>query len=674
MYWVDILVIAIYFFVVLAVGVWSSVKAKRDSVSGFFLASRNTPWFLVAFSLFASNVGSSMFIGLAGAGASSGIGMAVFELNAIFVLLLMGWICLPVFMAAGVFTMPEYMQKRFGGQRIRIYLSILYLFLCIFTKISADLYAGAVFIKQAFDWDLYISVVALLLISAIFTIAGGLNAVIMTDFVQTLLIVGGATGLMILSFEKVGGYSQLIQKYKETHPNKSYVGYDINNESCSKIPDDYMHIIREPSDPVVPWPGTTFGLTIISVWHWCFDQVFVQRLLCAKNISHAKAGCVVAGYLKILPMFLVVFPGMAARILFTDEVACSSPEMCEVICGSRNGCTNIAYSLLVVRLMPAGASGLMLAVMMAALVTSLTSVFNSSSTLFAIDIWNRFRPRATEIEVLVVGRVFIVVHMAISIAWIPIVKQAHGSQLFHYTQSVSSYLSPPVCAIFILALLWERINEIGAFFGLMAGFILGMIRFIMDFFFIPPPCGDGKSDLRPFFVSKIHYLHFAIILFVVTAITATAVSLLTKPINKKHLYRLTFSTRCSTQVRAEINLPISTLSQSVLQGSHITEEKEDTSISLKTTEMKSLSHKKSQSEPGGTSKFRLPWWKRGVMFICGINLDHKSAQTKSWHLSSQEQIVEAEKFLSERPLWKKVCNVNGIVLFCVGVFLYTFFA
>ncbi|XP_076367629.1 sodium/glucose cotransporter 4-like isoform X2 [Tachypleus tridentatus] len=638
MYWEDILVIAIYFFAVLAVGVWSSVKAKRDSVSGFFLASRNMPWVLVAFSLFASNVGSSMFIGLAGAGASSGIGMAVFEFNAIFVLLLMGWICLPVFMAAGVFTMPEYMQKRFGGQRIRIYLSILYLFLCIFTKISADLYAGAVFIKQAFDWDLYISVVALLLISAIFTITGGLNAVIMTDFVQTILIVGGATGLMILSFEKVGGYSQLIQKYKETHPNKSYVGYDINNESCSKVSDDYMHIIREPSDPVVPWPGTTFGLTIISVWHWCFDQVFVQRLLCAKNISHAKAGCVVAGYLKILPMFLVVFPGMAARILFT------------------------------------GASGLMLAVMMAALVTSLTSVFNSSSTLFAIDIWNKIRPRATEIEVLVVGRVFIVVHMAISIAWIPIVKQAHSSQLFHYTQSVSSYLSPPVCAIFILALLWERINEIGAFFGLMAGFILGMIRFIMDFFFIPPPCGDGKPDLRPFFVSKIHYLHFAIILFVVTAITATVVSLLTKPINKKHLYRLTFSTRHSTQVRAEIDLPIITLSQSVLQGPHITEEKQDTSTSLKTTEMKSLSHKKSRSEPGGTSKFRLPWWKRGVVFICGINLNHKSAQTKSWHLSSQEQIVEAEKFLSERPLWKKVCNVNGIVLFCVGVFLYTFFA
>ncbi|XP_022246282.1 sodium/glucose cotransporter 4-like isoform X2 [Limulus polyphemus] len=612
--------------------------------------------------------------GLAGAGASSGIGMAVFELNAIFVLLIMGWIFLPVFMAAGVFTMPEYMQRRFGGQRIRIYLSVLYLFLCIFTKISADLYAGAVFIKQAFDWDLYISVVTLLLISAMFTITGGLKAVIMTDFVQTLLIVGGATGLMILSFQKVGGYSQLIHKYLQAHPNKSFVGYDINNESCSKVPDDYMHILREPTDPVVPWPGTIFGLTIISVWHWCFDQVFVQRVLSAKNVSHAKAGCVMAGYLKILPMFLIVFPGMAARILFTDEVACSSPEVCEVICGSRNGCTNIAYSLLVIRLMPTGASGLMLAVMMAALVTSLTSVFNSSSTLFAIDIWNRFRPRATEIEVLVVGRVFIIVHMAISIAWIPIVEQAHGSQLFHYTQSVSSYLSPPVCAIFILALLWERINEIGAFSGLMAGFILGMARFIMDFFFIPPPCGDGKPDLRPFFVSKIHYLHFAIILFVVSAVTATTVSLLTKPIDKKYLYGLTFGTRRSTQVRADINLSIISLSQSGLQGPHITEEKQDTPISLETTEMKFSSHKEFQSGPGGTSKSGLPWWKRVVIFMCGVNLNREPTETKSWHLSPQEQIVEAEKFLLERCLWQKVCNVNGIVLFCVGVFLYTFFA
>ncbi|GFU52894.1 hypothetical protein NPIL_363712 [Nephila pilipes] len=413
----------------------------------------------VGASLFASNIGSGHFIGLTGSGASSGIGIAGFELNAMFVVLILGWFFVPVYMASGVYTMPEYLRKRFGGQRIRIYLSVLALLLYIFTKISSDLYAGAIFINQSIKLDLYGSVFCLLAIAALFTIAGGLSAVIWTDFAQTVLMLIGATGLAVMSIAKVGGYSELVQNFKDIIVNDSYVGYNSKNESCSAVPENYMNLLRAPYDSELPWTGMVFGLTINAIWYWCSDQVIVQRALSAKDLSHAKGGCILAGYLKLLPLFLLVFPGMAARILFPNEIACSDPMKCKEICGSELGCTNIAYPKLVLELMPAGARGLMISVMLAALMSSLTSIFNSSSTIFTIDIWTRVRKEASETELLVVGRVFVLLLVAVSIVWIPIVEASQNSQLFHYIQSVTSFLAPPVCAVYILAITFERVNE-----------------------------------------------------------------------------------------------------------------------------------------------------------------------------------------------------------------------
>merc|ERR1712227_69128 len=563
----DIVVIVGYFLAGLVVGLISSWRSKRDSVDGYFLASRSMNWIPVGASLFASNIGSGHFIGLAGSGAASGIGIATFEMNAIFILMLLGWVFVPVYMAAGVFTMPEYLRARFGGQRIRVFLSILALLLYVFTKISADLYAGALFIKLALDLQgdtgLYLSVLALLAIAAIFTIGGGLSAVIWTDFVQTILMIIGAVWLMIMSFTEVGGYEQLIDKYLESVPDSEYVSTyndsvtgEMRSCGASAVDEDKFMRFFRPADVGsgdLPWTGVLTGMTISSIWYWCADRVIVQRTLSAKNISHAKAGCILASLLKFLPLFLLVFPGMAARVLFTNEVACSDPDQCDRICNSRTGCTNIAYVKLVLQLMPQGARGLMLAVMMAALMSSLTSIFNSSSTIFTMDIWTRIRSKPSDTELLVVGRTFVIFLVAVSIAWMPIISNFKSSQLFVYIQAISNFLSPQVAAVFLLGIFWQRTNEQGAFWGLMFGFILGIIRFALEFGYSKPSCGSLIQDTRPefvkTFVDDIHYLHYGAVLFVVTGAVTIIISLMTKPIPEEKLYRLTFWNRKSTEVR-----------------------------------------------------------------------------------------------------------------------------
>ncbi|XP_067119196.1 sodium/glucose cotransporter 1-like [Centruroides vittatus] len=529
LYWEDILMLVLFFVLVLVVGFWSSYKYTNDSVGSYFLANRSMHWFPIGASLFASNIGSGHFIGLASAGARFGIGMATFELNALYIILILGWLFLPVYMASGIYTMPEYLRKRFGGRRIGIYLSTLTLFLYIFTKISADLYAGAIFIKQTIKLDLYGSILVLLVISALFTISGGLTAVMWTDSVQTVLMVNGAFILMLLTFEKVGGYKELMEKYPKSKPGSDYVRYDINNRSCSALSLYYDHLLRPASDPNLPWPGVTFGSMIPAVWYWCTDQVIVQRVLSAKNITHARGGCIFACYIKLSTLFLLVLPGMAARVLYPDIVGCSKPEKCQEECGNKNGCTNIAYPLLILNLMPAGARGMMMFVLLAALMSSLTSIFNSSSTIFTMDIWATFRKQPTQMELLIVGRIFVLILVGISIAWIPII-QTSQIELFHYIQSISSYLSPPVCAIYLLAILWPRINEKGAFWGLVAGFVIGMIRFVLELNSTVPPCLDKLPDPTSNIISKINYLHFGIILFVIVCIITIAVSLSTEAI------------------------------------------------------------------------------------------------------------------------------------------------
>ncbi|XP_044303929.1 sodium/glucose cotransporter 2 isoform X2 [Varanus komodoensis] len=530
-------------------------RTNRGTVGGYFLAGRNMVWWPIGASLFASNIGSGHFVGLAGMGAVNGLAVAVFEWNALFFVLLLGWLFVPVYLTAEVITMPQYLKKRFGGRRIRLYLSVISLFMYIFTKISVDMFSGAVFIQQALGWNIYVAVIALLVITTIYTVTGGLAALMYTDTVQTFVMISGAFVLMGFAFDKVGGYQGVFEKYMDAIPRRTVSPtpalYNIS-ASCYLPREDSFHMMRDAFVSDLPWPAVILGLSMNSIWYWCSDQVIVQRCLAGKNLTHVKAGCILCGYLKLLPMFLMVMPGMISRILYPDEVACVIPEECKQICGTEVGCSNIAYPKLVVSLMPSGLRGLMLAVMLAALMSSLASIFNSSSTLFTMDIYNHLRPQARDKELLIVGRVWILLLVGISIGWIPVVQAAQGGQLFDYIQSISSYLAPPIAAIFLLGVFIKRVNEQGAFWGLVGGLAIGLARMIPEFIYGTGSCLFPSSCPR--LICGVHYLYFAVIVFSTTAAIAMGISLCTSPIPDKHLHRLVFSLRHSKEQRIDLDM------------------------------------------------------------------------------------------------------------------------
>ncbi|XP_037589492.1 sodium/glucose cotransporter 5 isoform X1 [Cebus imitator] len=547
----DIIVITVYFALNVAVGIWSSCRASRNTVNGYFLAGRDMTWWPIGASLFASSEGSGLFIGLAGSGAAGGVAVAGFEWNATYVLLALAWVFVPIYISSEIVTLPEYIQKRYGGQRIRVYLSVLSLLMSVFTKISLDLYAGALFVHICLGWNFYLSTVLTLAITALYTIAGGLAAVIYTDALQTLIMVVGAIILTVKAFDQIGGYGELEAAYARAIPSRT-----IANTTCHLPRADAMHMFRDPHTGDLPWTGMTFGLTIMATWYWCTDQVIVQRSLSARDLNHAKAGSILASYLKMLPMVLIIMPGMISRALFpgahiygerhqvsvsrADDVGCVVPSECLRACGAEVGCSNIAYPKLVMELMPIGLRGLMIAVMLAALMSSLTSIFNSSSTLFTMDIWRRLRPRSGERELLLVGRLVIVALIGVSVAWIPVLQGSNSGQLFIYMQSVTSSLAPPLTAVFVLGIFWRRANEQGAFWGLIAGLVVGATRLVLEFLNPAPPCGE--PDTRPAILGSMHYLHFAVALFTLSGAVVVVGSLLTPPPQGGQIENLTWWT------------------------------------------------------------------------------------------------------------------------------------
>ncbi|XP_071343451.1 sodium/glucose cotransporter 4 [Trachinotus anak] len=627
---VDITVVVVYFVFVMVVGIWSSVRANRSTVGGYFLAGRSMTWWPIGASLMSSNVGSGLFIGLAGTGAAGGIAVGGFEWNAAWVLVALGWIFIPVYISADVVTMPEYLAKRFGGQRIRIYMSVLSLILYIFTKISTDIFSGALFIQVSLGWDLYLSTGILLLVTAAYTVAGGLTAVIYTDALQTVIMVGGAFALMFIAFSKVGWYEGLVNSYMSAVPSVT-----VANTTCHLPRSDAFRMFRDPVSGDIPWPGLVFGLTVLATWVWCTDQVIVQRSLSAKSLSHAKGGSVLGGYLKLLPMFFIVMPGMISRALFPDEIGCVDPAVCQSVCGAAVGCSNIAYPKLVIELMPMGLRGLMLAVMLAALMSSLTSIFNSSSTLFTLDLYHKARPKASERELMIVGRVFILLLVCVSLLWIPIIQTANSGQLFDYIQSVTSFLAPPITAVFLMAIFWPRANEQGAFWGLMAGLVVGLIRMVLEFSYSAPAC--GQPDHRPAIVADVHYLYFALILLALTCLIIAAVSLATAPIPKESLHRLTWWSRHSQEPRIDLTPP------------QITSDPVNSDVS-------SDSNRPPDS-----------WWRRAALWFCGLTGPNSGSAPPVTETSGLNS-------LQENPLWRRVCNLNALLLLTVNVFLWGYFA
>nr|XP_044988733.1 solute carrier family 5 member 4-like isoform X2 [Jaculus jaculus] len=618
------------------------LKTNRSTVGGFFLAGRDVAWWPMGASLFASNIGSNHFVGLAGTGAASGIAIAAVEWNALVMVLVLGYLFVPIYIKAGVMTMPEYLRKRFGGQRLQIYLSVLSLFILVAIQISSSIFSGAIFIQLAFGLDLYLAIFILLAITAVYTITGGLASVIYTDTIQAFIMVVGSLILMVFAFVEVGGYESFTEKYMNAIPSVVEGDNLTISSKCYTPQEDAFHIFRDPVTGDIPWPGLIFGMSLLAIWYWCADQVIVQRCLCGRNMSHVKAACILCGYLKLLPMFLMVMPGMISRVLYTDKVACVVPSECVKHCGTEVGCTNYAYPTLVLELMPAGLRGLMLSVMVASLMSSLTSIFNSASTLFTMDLYTKMRKRASERELLLAGRLFVILLILTSILWVPLVQAAQNGQLFHYMGSFSSYVGPPVSAVFLLAIFVKRVNEQGAFWGLVVGLVIGLIRLITELIYGTGSCLAPSNC--PEVICGVHYMYFGIILFCVTVLVILGISFLTKPIPDVHLYRLCWTLWNRTEERIDLDA----------------EEKSHLSSPADTFCCCFASDHPEQSRG---------CLKKACDQFCGL-------QKTGPKLTKEEEEILRKKLTdtSEEPLWRTVVNINAILLLAVAVFAHAYFA
>ncbi|XP_045675757.1 sodium/glucose cotransporter 1-like [Phyllostomus hastatus] len=629
------------------------VSSSRGTVEDFFLAGRNLAWWLTGASLFASNTGTAHFMGLAGTAATSGVAIGASEWNAPFLLCILGWVFSPIYIKAGVVTMPEYLRKRFGGCRIQILLATLHLFLYIFHKISVEICTGAMFMRLVLGLDIYLVTIVLVTITGINTITGGFTAVVYTDTVHAGVMILGSILLMGFAFKEVGGYQELLRKYLNTKPSITQEGNWTANPECYLPRPDSFHIFRDPITGDIPWPGVVFGLPILSLYYWCTDQIFVQRCLAGKNMSHVKSSCVLCGYLKLLPMFTVVMPGMISRILYTDKVACATPSECEKHCGARTTCSPIAYPMLIVGLLPKGARGLMLSTLWASLMSSLTSIFNSASALFTLDIYTQMRPMASEKELMVTGRFFVIILLALTTTLVHIVQTAHSEQLFDYTQAVMSYLVPPIAAIFLLAVFCKRVTEQGAFWGLIGGLLIGFVRMVSEFVQGPQTCASDNSKCPPI-ICRVHYLYFAILLFLVSLFTMLGISLFTDPIPDKHLHRICWSLRNSPEERVDLDAE-------VLERRHAL-----------------------GAQPAVFREPQSCLWKALDVF-CGLEpkLGHRLApeevamekMKKLGALSEEPELSDMwegtkHQDTLESPFWRRVINVSGLFLILVTVLCY----
>jgi solute:Na+ symporter, SSS family len=492
---IDFAVLIAYFAVVFGIGAYFFNRAKTSK--SYFLADKNVGWIAIGASLFAANISSEHFIGLAGSGASSGLAVGSFEWLAVFMCMILAWVFVPFYLRSGVYTMPEFLERRYGPA-CRWYLTTVSVIAYVVTKISVSLYAGALVLRAVVGWDFYTSATVMVLATGIYTIFGGLAAVIYTELLQAVVLVVGAIALTLIGLNEVGGMEALR----------------------AGLPADYFHMIKPSTDAAFPWTGIFFGAPILGIWYWCTDQMIVQRVLGAKNESHARAGALLAGALKILPVFILVLPGLIARVLYPDI----------------NG--DDAYPTLIIRLLPPGLTGFMVAALMAALMSSLAATFNSASTLITFDVFKVLRPAATEAQLVRVGRIVTVVMVGLSMLWVPFIRYL-SSEVYIYLQSVQAYISPPIAAVFLFGVFWPRANRHGAIASLVVGALVGAARFILEL-------NKGSalvtgSPILTGFVS-INFLHIAVLLFAISAVVLVAVSLATQAEPLAKLKGLTFAT------------------------------------------------------------------------------------------------------------------------------------
>ena len=540
----DWAIILFYFAIIAGISVWAVKKKDKTSADDYFLAGRHLGWFVVGASIFASNIGSEHLVGLAGSGATDGVALAHYELHA-WCLLVLGWVMGPFYMRSKVFTMPEFLEKRFTP-KARAVLSIISLIAYILTKIAVGIYAGGVVFRALLPEvnflgmdTFWIGSILLIVLTGIYTILGGLRAVVYTETLQTFVKIIGAIMVTYFGLKALGGWDKL----------KEICGSEMFNLWKPVVPSGVEGTwapVKEAGRQAwyfndrYPWPGMLLCAPIIGLWYWCTDQYIVQRILGARDEKQARRGTIFAGFLKLTPVFLFIIPGMICFALAKSGINTDIQHRLidangNVIREQAQG----AFALLVTHVLPVGVRGIVVAGLLAALMSALAGVFNASSSLFTMDFYSRFKPNASQEKLVRVGRIATVVMVIIGLLWIPVIQGARG--LYDYLQGIQAYLAPPIFVVFFFGVFMKRLNGPGCLATLVTGFIMGLFRLIVD---TPVKLGGAAYADGSFLwvVNNIFFQYYSLLITVVCILVFIIVSYATKQPDYAKIGGLTYST------------------------------------------------------------------------------------------------------------------------------------
>lgn len=511
---IDWIILVLFLFGLIGIVLWV-LKNKKDDTNDYFLSGRSETWLAVGAAIFAANIGSEHLVGLAGAGAESGMAMAHWEMQGWLVLVL-GWVFVPFYAHSKVFTMPEFLLKRFNKNTSST-LSIITLISYVLTKVSVTAFTGGIFLETVLGIDFWYGAIGLVLLTGIFTVLGGMKGIMTISVIQTPILIVGAFTILILGLLKVGG-GGLLDGWSEV----------------VKYSGDNMHLIHTKGDPwydKFPGVGVIFGSAIIGFWYWCTDQHIVQRALAAKDLNNARKGTILAGFLKILPVFMFLIPGMIAAALKAKGVP-----------GFDFDSNDKAYGSMVTNLLPIGVKGIVVVGFIAALMTSLAAHFNSSATLFTIDFYKNYRPNASEHKLVWVGRMATIAVVVLGLVWIPIMRGL-GSVLYEYLQNVQSLIAPAISAVFLMGVFNRRITPKAGEWGLLLGFFIGMFRLTLMIF-----KSSFAADSLFGMLLDINWLHFCLFLFFFTMAIMVIVSMFTPRASETQLQGLTYFSQSPEQI------------------------------------------------------------------------------------------------------------------------------
>lgn len=530
MQFLDWMVIALFCCALIGV-IWWVMRQKQNNAADYFLGGKDATWIAIGASIFASNIGSEHLIGLAGAGASSGMAMAHWEIQG-WMILLLGWVFVPFYTRSMVYTMPEFLERRYNSAS-RTILSLISLISYVLTKVAVTVYAGGLVFQQVFGIDslwgidfFWIAAIGLVVITALYTIIGGMKSVLYTSVLQTPILLLGSLIILVLGLQALGGWDEMMRI--------------CSIEKVNEYGDTMTNLIRDNRDANFPWLGALIGSAVIGFWYWCTDQFIVQRVLSGKDETQSRRGTIFGAYLKLLPVFLFLIPGMIAFALSHEGIVING----EVF---RLSTPDAAFPTLVAKLLPAGVKGLIVCGILAALMSSLASLFNSSAALFTIDFYQRFKPQTPPKKLVAIGQAATVVIVILGILWIPVMRSV-GDVLYTYLQDVQSVLAPGIAAAFLMGIVWKRTSAQGGMWGLIIGLVIGCTRLGAKIYYSnAPEIPGGDHSLFQQLFYDCNWLFFCgwMLLFCVACVFI--ISLLTPAPDPKRIQGLVFGTSTPEQ-------------------------------------------------------------------------------------------------------------------------------